>query len=340
MACYAVLEPTKSPLEKPALSDAKNTTVRLQKALADAGVGSRRDCEELILEGRVDVDRDIVTKLGTKVDPTSQTIRVDGVSLKLKKRKYFAVHKPPGVLSTSKDQWRRTRVIDLVASKERLFTIGRLDKASSGLILVTNDGELANQVTHPRYKIEKTYHVTVAGVPKPEVIQKLRRGVTLSDGRVKPVSISIKKRLKSSAILEVVLAEGRNREIRRMLARFDHKVMTLRRVSIGSVRLGDLPVGSHRELSQREVNALRNATSSRTAKPKKKTTKRQSKNLGAKKAKKKKKVAKGSFSSTTAPRTGSIIGGDSSASGSSGKSKRPTKRKAKQKKSGSKRRKG
>ena len=231
--------------------------VRLQKVLADAGVGSRRECEDLIAEGRVDVDGEVVTQLGTKVDPGTQVLRVDGVPLKRKKRKYFAVHKPPGVLSTSKDQWRRARVIDLVDSRERLFTIGRLDKESSGLILVTNDGELANRLTHPRYGVTKTYQVTVAGVPKSEVIQKLRRGVVLSDGRVKPESIVVKKRLKQSAVLEIVLAEGRNREIRRMLARFDHKVLKLRRIAMGSIRLGNLPLGAHRELTRAEVTGLR-----------------------------------------------------------------------------------
>ena len=120
---------------------------RLQKVLAAAGLGSRRQCEDLILDGRVEIDRRVVTELGTRVDPKEQSVRVDGVSLKLPRRFYFAVNKPKGVVSTARDQWRRTRVVDLVDSKERLFTIGRLDKESSGLILVTNDGELANRLT-------------------------------------------------------------------------------------------------------------------------------------------------------------------------------------------------
>lgn len=231
--------------------------IRLQKVLAESGVGSRRECEELITEGRVDVDGKIVTELGTKVDPGQQTLRVDGIPLKRKRRVYFAVHKPPGVLSTSKDQWRRARVIDLVAAKERIFTVGRLDKESSGLILVTNDGDLANRLTHPRYGIRKTYQVTVAGTPKSETLQKLRRGVVLAEGRVQAESITIKKRLKQSTILEIVLAEGRNREIRRMLARFDHKVLQLRRTAMGSIRLGKLPLGAHRELTRSEVQDLR-----------------------------------------------------------------------------------
>lgn len=290
--------------------------IRLQKVLAEAGVGSRRECEELIADGRVDVDREVVTQLGTKVDPGSQTIRVDGVPLKRKKRRYFAVHKPPGVLSTSKDQWGRARVIDLVAAKERLFTIGRLDKESSGLILVTNDGDLANKLTHPRYGVEKTYHVTVAGIPKMEVIQKLRRGVVLSDGRVKPESVIIKKRLKQSALLEIVLTEGRNREIRRMLARFDHKVMKLRRVAIGSIRLGPLPSGAHRELNRAEVIRLRLLAEGdkRAAKPTKtRRGKPSSKKISAAKTTGRGKKSAKKMTIRSTPKTGSIIGGSAEA---------------------------
>lgn len=293
----------------------KTESIRLQKVLAEAGVGSRRECEDLIRDGRVDVDREVVTQLGTKVDPGSQNIRVDGVALKRKQRRYFAVHKPAGVLSTSKDQWRRARVIDLVASKDRLFTIGRLDKESSGLILVTNDGDLANQLTHPRYGVQKTYQVTVAGIPKQETIQKLRRGVVLSDGRVKPESLIIKKRMKSSALLEIVLTEGRNREIRRMLARFDHKVMKLKRVAMGSVRLGSLPLGAHRELSRSEVLQLRKLAGDK-AKPAKKKRGRKPAGSAAKRtgAKVAKKPAKKKSLLKTTPMTGAVIGGSSNAS--------------------------
>ncbi len=291
------------------MTDEQPAKIRLQKVLADAGVGSRRECEELISDGRVDVDREVVTQLGTKVDPGSQAIRVDGVPLKQKKRRYFAVHKPPGILSTSKDPWGRARVIDLVAAKERLFTIGRLDKESSGLILVTNDGELANQITHPRYRVEKTYQVTVAGVPKMDIIQKLRRGVVLSDGRVKPESVILKKRLKQSALLEIVLTEGRNREIRRMLARFEHKVLKLRRISIGSVRLGPLPSGAHRELTRSEVNRLRAliAGDKQRANPKKS---KRSTGKSTKTTKKKTVRKKATIDlSKRKPKTGAIIGG-------------------------------
>ena len=230
---------------------------RLQKVLAAAGLGSRRQCEELILAGRVEIDRQVVTTLGTQVDTSQQRIRVDGVPLKQPRRLYFAVNKPPGVVSTSKDQWQRLRVVDLIDSEQRLFSIGRLDKESSGLILVTNDGELANRLTHPRYGVAKTYHVTVAGLPSRDVIQRLRRGFHLAEGPARPQSVRVKKRLKQSTLLEIILAEGRNREIRRMLARVGHKVLQLHRVAIGPVRLGMLPRGASRELTKDEVRMLK-----------------------------------------------------------------------------------
>ena len=274
---------------------------RLQKLLAAGGLGSRRQCEELILEGRVDVDKQVVTELGTKVDPDKQSIRVDGVPLKLQRKKYFAVHKPTGVVSTSKDQWRRARVIDLVDSKERVFTIGRLDKESSGLILVTNDGTLANRLTHPRYSVPKIYQVTVAGYPSREVLQKLRRGIVLSDGSVRPDSVVIKKKLKQSTMLEIVLTEGRNREIRRMLARVDHKVVKLHRVAIGPIRLGMLPKGAHRDLTREEVSKLQQFGS---AIPRKKRTRKKPASKATSAPAKRKKSKR-----WESPKQGAVLGG-------------------------------
>ncbi len=241
--------PTKSDQTPP-------TGERLQKVLAAAGLGSRRQCEELIVAGRVEVDRQVVTELGTRVDADTQGIRVDGVVVRAPKRFYYVLNKPPGVLSTARDQWHRTRVIDLIDSDERLFTVGRLDKASSGLILVTNDGELANRLAHPRYRVEKTYLATVSGHPDTEALGQLRRGVYLAEGPARPVSVRVKSRQKKDAVLEIVLTEGRNREIRRMLARVGHKVTQLRRTALGPLRLGDLPIGSHRQLTRAEVRAL------------------------------------------------------------------------------------
>jgi 23S rRNA pseudouridine2605 synthase len=233
---------------------------RLQKVLAAAGIGSRRECEALITGGRVEVDGQFVTELGRKVDPTAQKIQVDGVALAQPKRVYFALNKPAGVVSTNSDPDGRPRVIDLIKSDERLYPVGRLDRTSEGLILVTNDGELANRLTHPRYGIEKVYRVRVTGKPTPQELGKLRKGVYLSDGVAKVSSIQTKRCFKQSTELEIVLKEGRNREIRRILARIGHKVMQLKRVAIGPIRLGTMPVGAHRMLSRDEVQALRRAT--------------------------------------------------------------------------------
>ncbi|MCA9168549.1 MAG: rRNA pseudouridine synthase, partial [Planctomycetales bacterium] len=166
---------------------------RLQKVLAMCGYGSRRQCEELITDGRVEIDRTVVTELGVRVDPETQQVRVDGVTLKMPRFKYFLLHKPVNVISTARDPWARTRVIDLVADADRLFTVGRLDKSSSGLILVTNDGDLAHQLTHPSFEVEKTYHVVVAGNPTRETLKQLRDGVYLAEGKASVERITVRK---------------------------------------------------------------------------------------------------------------------------------------------------
>ncbi len=240
---------------------------RLQKVLAAAGVDSRRKCEELILAGRVEVDRQVVRKLGTRVDPARQEIRVDGQVLRPPRLFYYAVYKPPGVVSTNYDRAGRPRVVDLVPSRgARLFTIGRLDLKSEGLILVTNDGPLADLLTHPRYGVPKLYRVLVAGRPEAEVLRRLRRGVHLAEGLVRADEIRVRAHHKQSTVLEIVLSEGRNRELRRMFARLGHKVMKLLRVAIGPVRLGQLAPGQYRPLSAQAVGALRAAAG---AKPEK-----------------------------------------------------------------------
>lgn len=226
--------------------------------LAAAGLGSRRQCEELIATGRVEVDRRVVAELGTCVDPARQQIRVDGQPLSKPKLVYYAVNKPAGVLSTNRDPSGRPRVIDLLPAKgARLFTIGRLDLHSDGLILVTNDGELANRLTHPRYGVSKTYRVVVAGRPAREVLAKLLAGVHLAEGVARAERVTVKSHHKESTTLEMVLREGKNREIRRILARVGHKVLRLTRTAVGPVRLGTLPPGGSRPLTREELAALR-----------------------------------------------------------------------------------
>ncbi|MCO6459048.1 MAG: rRNA pseudouridine synthase, partial [Pirellulaceae bacterium] len=234
---------------------------RLQKVLAAAGIGSRRQCEELIVEGRVEVDRRTVTELGTRVDPESQEIRVDGEPLRQRKRSYVIVNKPVGVLSTNSDPAGRQRVIDLIDTEERLFSVGRLDRTSEGLMLVTNDGDLAYRLTHPRFGVPKTYLVVVAGSPEPQQLQQLKQGVHLAEGWARIASFKVRRRRKTATELEIVLNEGRNREIRRLLARIGHKVLQLRRIAIGPLRLGQLPPGASRRLTPDEVRRLRDSIS-------------------------------------------------------------------------------
>jgi 23S rRNA pseudouridine2605 synthase len=237
--------------------------------LAAAGVASRRECEDLILEGRVEVDRQVVSALGTRVDPLRQEIRLDGELLLQPKLVYWAIHKPAGVVSTSRDPAGRPRVIDLLPpNSPRAFCVGRLDQSSEGLILATNDGTLANGLTHPRHGVEKMYHVQVAGQVDLEVLRMLRRGVRLAEGFAHVKFVRVKSRRKQSTLLEMVLDEGRNREIRRLLARAGHKVQRLVRVAVGPVRLGDLPPGGVRPLALREVEALRRAVAQGRKPPK------------------------------------------------------------------------
>lgn len=229
---------------------------RLQRAMASAGVGSRRECEEIILAGRVEVDGRVVDKLGTKVDITTQTVTVDAVDIKTEPLQYFVLNKPPGIVSTSNDPSGRMRVIDLINTRNRVYNVGRLDKSSEGLILVTNDGDLANKLTHPKFGVEKKYHVQVVGHPNRESLSALTQGVYLAEGRAKASAVKYLKRAKDTSWIEITLTEGRNREIRRLLAKIGHKVRVLKRVSIGSLKLGDLPAGAHRELTSYELASL------------------------------------------------------------------------------------
>jgi 23S rRNA pseudouridine2605 synthase len=230
---------------------------RLNKYLAHAGVGSRRHCEELILRGRVTVGGRVVRELGTKVEPDA-AVCVDGQPLHGEKLVYWLVNKPRGYLCTNFDPGGRPRAIDLVPHvSQRVYTVGRLDEDSEGLLLLTNDGELANRLMHPRFGVEKTYLVQVAGHPDREDLQKLLKGVWLSDGHVRARRVKRLKAQGESTWLEIVLNEGKNREIRRMLARLGHKVMVLRRIAIGPVRLDKLRRGKARRLKVEELEHLR-----------------------------------------------------------------------------------
>ncbi len=243
---------------------AGGSEVRLQKVLAAAGLGSRRSCEELISEGRVEVDRQVVKKLGTKGNPDEQEIKVDGQQIARPTMRYYILNKPAGVLCTNNDPAGRIRVLDLIGDANHLFTIGRLDRSSEGLIIITNDGELANRIAHPSYEVSKVYLVRVAGDMRRADLAEIREGVYLSDGKAHVESIRIKTHRKNTTDLEMVLCEGKNREIRRVLARVRHKVLMLKRVAIGPIRLADLPEGAYRELTYREVSALKKLTKTKS----------------------------------------------------------------------------
>lgn len=231
--------------------------VRLQRYLAMAGAGSRRHCEEFILTGRVTVDGKVVRELGTRIDPDTQKVQLDGEKVHVERRVHYLLNKPVGYLCTNRDPDGRPRVIDLFPrDRERLFTVGRLDENSQGLILVTNDGELAHLLAHPRFRVRKIYHVQVAGVPTREIVDQLTQGAYFAEGRFKAAEARMVKAQKQSAMLEIVLTEGQNREIRRLLAKLGHKVQRLQRVALGPLKLGTVPPGHYRPLTSQEVKEL------------------------------------------------------------------------------------
>jgi 23S rRNA pseudouridine2605 synthase len=237
--------------------DEGGSPVRLQRYLAMAGAGSRRHCEEFILTGRVTVDGQTVRELGTRIDPDAQLIRLDGERIRVERRVYYLLNKPVGYLCTSRDPDGRPRVIDLFPrDRERLFTVGRLDENSQGLIVVTNDGDLAHRLAHPRFRVRKVYEVQVAGVPSRDILQQLTKGAYFAEGRFKAAEARLLKVHKQSALVEIVLMEGQNREIRRLLAKLGHKVQRLTRVGLGPLQLGSVPIGHFRPLTSQEVRAL------------------------------------------------------------------------------------
>jgi len=231
---------------------------RLQKILAHAGVGSRRACEELILQGRVTVGGQIIKELGTKVDLGRIAVAVDGQKIQQERLVYFAVNKPKGYVSTNNDPSGRPRVLDLLPEvAQRVYTVGRLDEMSVGLMIMTNDGELANKLAHPKFGVEKLYRVIVAGSPERATLNQLTEGIWLAEGKVRAKRVRAVAKKGDATILELVLAEGKNREVRRMLAKLGHKVMMLTRVAVGPITLKGLAAGQVRPLTGKEVDLLR-----------------------------------------------------------------------------------
>lgn len=237
--------------------------IRLNKYLADAGLGSRRRCDDLIQRGRIAVEGIPVKELGTKVAP-GQEVTIDGKPIHPQRLVYWLVNKPPGYLCTNFDPGGKPKAVDLVPHvPERVYTVGRLDEASEGLLLLTNDGDLALKLTHPRFGVRKTYHVLVAGLTTDQELERMVRGVKLSEGTARALRVNKLANRGNATLLEIVLAEGKNREIRRMLAKLGHKVMNLRRVAIGPIKLDRLKRGKCRKLHGDEIGLLKKIAGSK-----------------------------------------------------------------------------
>ena len=232
---------------------------RLQKYLANSGVASRRKCEELILQGKVEVNGKVVTELGTKINPEEDIVKFNGKEVKqVEKMVYILLNKPIGYVTTADDQFGRETVLDLVKVKERIVPVGRLDMYTSGALILTNDGDFVYKVTHPKHEIEKTYTVTVKGIVQNSEVEQLRKGVKIDDYTTKPAKVKILKTdtEKNFSRLEITIHEGKNRQVRRMCEAVNRKVLALHRSKIGSIGVKDIELGRWRFLKESEIQKL------------------------------------------------------------------------------------
>jgi 23S rRNA pseudouridine2605 synthase len=232
---------------------------RLQKVLAEAGVASRRKCEELITAGRVEVNDEVITTLGVKVDAAQDVIKVDGRTIRQEKKVYVMLNKPKGVITSASDPGGRKIVTDFLGEiKERIYPVGRLDYDTEGLLLLTNDGEFANLLTHPRHHVPRTYHATVKGVPHGSLLDKLRDGIELEDGMTAPAEVDYYDidLSKKETIVSITIYEGRNRQVRRMFDEIQFPLIKLKRVQFGPIALTGLPRGKFRYLGPKEIKEL------------------------------------------------------------------------------------
>jgi 23S rRNA pseudouridine2605 synthase len=232
---------------------------RINKVLARAGVASRRAVDEMIEAGRISVNGQVVTEMGMKVNPQVDEIRLDGerISGKAQKFRYLALYKPRHVITTAFDPFDRPTVMDFVDPNVRLFPVGRLDGNSEGLLILTNDGELANELTHPRYQHEKEYRVKISGTPTEKALKTWREGVYLDEGRTLPATVTVESTTGPSTWLRFVIREGKNRQIRRMIETLGYTVHVLIRTRMGPITLGNLEPGKWRFLNDQEIAALR-----------------------------------------------------------------------------------
>lgn len=232
---------------------------RIQKILARAGIASRREAERMVQEGRVTVNGKVIDSLGLKADSRTDHIKVDGkIIARVEPKVALLLNKPRGYLSTVKDPKGRPTVIDLVRNVPwRVYPAGRLDFDAEGLLVLTNDGEIANLLTHPRYSVPRTYLVKVTGVPEEKKLVRLRRGVMLEDGKASVVSVEVIRRREKNSWIQVVVTEGRNRLVKRLFSAIGHSVLKLKRVQLGPFQLGDLPFGQFRYLRAMEIAKLK-----------------------------------------------------------------------------------
>lgn len=240
--------------------DQNDPRQRLQRVLAARGVASRRKAEELIVEGRVRVDGQVVSELGTRVDPESQRIEVDGQLIPPPRFRYIALNKPSGYITTADDERGRRTVLELVDVPQRVVPVGRLDRKTEGLLLLTNDGELAYRITHPRYEIEKEYEAVLDGPITPPALERLRRGIVVDGERTVPRSVRPVKLTEDGTIVRIVIHEGRNRIVRRMFEAVGYPVTKLTRIRVGPLQLGAIPRGMWRDLTEGELEQIREAT--------------------------------------------------------------------------------
>lgn len=231
---------------------------RLQKVMAEFGVASRRKCEDLILQGKVKVNAETVTELGVKVDKQKDIIEVEGRTLSSRINKvYVMLNKPVGYITSAKDQFNRPTVLDLTSGvNERIFPVGRLDYDTEGLLILTNDGDLTYRITHPSHNIDKTYRALVRGKVEQKDIETFKQGIVIDDYKTSPAKLEIIDFKNENSLVNITIHEGRNRQVRKMCDAINHKVIRLKRISIGSLRLGDLKQGQWRYLKAEEVEYL------------------------------------------------------------------------------------
>jgi len=233
---------------------------RLQKILAAAGLASRRKCEELITEGVVRVNRKVVDQLPAFADPDTDIITVRGKRIHRAEKVYFLLNKPKGVICTSSDPAGRKKAIDMVDCPVRIFCVGRLDADTTGAIILTNDSDLANRLTHPRYKLPKTYEVKIRGRIEGDSLEKLKKGVWLSEGKTGRAAVKVIRRTTTESRIQVTIRQGLNRQVRRTIARLGYKVKALKRTKIGNITIKGLPLGGHKKLSKAQLAYLKKNT--------------------------------------------------------------------------------